>query len=171
MAVVIQGENALMDTLQALDEKVRRRIMRRALNLAAEPLKASASRRVVSVSPTVAGAMGATVRQYKQGRILTMRVGPRSDQGAWSVKTVKNPFTGLLEGRIHKPGNTAHLIEGGTKAHSIRLPGRNITIKHPGTAPAPFLKPAHRVTGPKVQKTFIEVAWAGIRREAQRKKK
>jgi len=56
---------------------------------------------------------------------------------------------GLFSVGTDKTGHHAHLVEFGTKAHDIPLPRGNkymppgSTIKHPGAALQPFLRPAY----------------------------
>jgi hypothetical protein len=72
------------------------------------------------------------VRSYKSG-IAWGAIGPDRDLvGMW----------GIRKPRRIRPANYAHLVEGGTKPHTIKFKTRNRVMEHPGTDPHPFRRPA-----------------------------
>lgn len=162
----ITGDKELVKALEALDRKARTRITRAALRKAGEPVVAKAALNVADVSETIADSIGTEAKSFNKGAFHVLKVGPVSDSGAWRTKRVANPFTGDKGARIHKPHKTAHLVEGGTKPHTIQL--GKLTIRHPGTEARPFLEPARRAMQAAVERVYVREAWKGIEREAKR---
>lgn len=139
---MIKGDKALMKALNELGPKTAARVSGMALRKAALPIVAMAKANVQSTSPTVAASIGLKARSKYKGAFRMVRIGPLVDTAFSTVKRRVNPFTGEERNQIHNPWKTAHLIEGGTKAHQIRLPHLNITVNHPGAKARPFLQPA-----------------------------
>jgi HK97 gp10 family phage protein len=77
-------------------------------------------------------AMVKKVRAYKSGTTWGA-VGPdKGLSGMW----------GKRKQRRIRPSNYAHLVEGGTKPHTIKFKTRKRVMEHPGTDAHPFRKPA-----------------------------
>lgn len=139
--VTITGDTELIAALQSLPEKVERRVLRAGLQHAAKPIVVEAKRRATRESPTIANAMTLQAKRFR-GTIV-LYIGPSAgDRGAWRLKRQVNPLTGEVSVRFHKPEFTAHLVELGTEAHKVRIPGLKMTIRHPGAKATPYLVPA-----------------------------
>lgn len=167
--MLVTGDKELNRRLERLDQKVRRRITRFALRKAGAPVLAQAALNVADVSETIADAMGMQAKSFDRGAVHVLKVGPVSDPSAWRTKRVANPFTGNPGLRLHKPHKTAHLVEGGTKPHTIVV-GRT-KIRHPGVEPHPYLEPARKARGGLAQAIFVREAWRAIEREAKKSAK
>ena len=78
------------------------------------------------------------------------------------------------ETNLGDPGNYAHLVEFGTKAHGpkhakfMTLPGGGFARRVRGTQPRPFMRPAFDSQADAANKKIEEVLWKGIVREAKR---
>lgn len=165
--VALEGAEELKAVLKRLPPQVEQRVLSASLKYAAAPLVNDAKRKAGQVSRTIAGAITTQTKKVRGVRML--RVGPSAgDRGAWKLKRVVNPFTGAISVRFHKPENTAHLVELGTKAHQIRLPHLKITVKHPGTKAHPYMGPALEGNRAVVLGRFQYDAWRRIERIARR---
>lgn len=60
-----------------------------------------------------------------------------------------------------QPSRYAHLIENGTKPHTIKTP-RGKKVQHPGTKAQPWLKPSYQGVKEKVNKAIKETLEAAV---------
>lgn len=168
VSVKIEPPKELIKALKKIDDKATSRVTRNALRASAKPMVKEAKSRAKKTSKTVAKSIGVTVKSYQKGTVFSLKMGPRTDDKFTTTKTVKNPFTGEREAREHVPTKTAHLIEGGTNPHQIRLPHLNITIQHPGTDPEPFMEPAFQNNATNAEAAFTKKAWSAIEKESKK---
>ena len=139
----VTGDKELDRMMIKLGKKIGDKAMSKAIGKAVRPIIQTAKANVRPYSTTVSKSVG--VKRKKLRRVINVAIiGPRYGESVASTKTQINPITGEETTRTHKPWLTGHLIEGGTKAHDIHLPGRNLTIKHPGTTARPWMEPAFK---------------------------
>ena len=163
----VSGQQEITAAFKALELKVRKRIMVAALKKAGDPIAKAAMANVRPMSPTIAASIGIQMKSYRRGSFQSLKIGPTTDSLTWKTKTVESPFTGKMLRVIHKPSKTAHLVEGGTKPHVITFKnGRK--LRHPGTSPRPWLRPARDEHAALAETTFISTAWKLIENEAKR---
>lgn len=167
MKIVIHGEKELTKALEELG-RTGRSVTRKAMRKAVKPLTKDMKRRARPHSKSVSKSIGVHVKTFKRSGTVVARVGPRSDSKVWRRRSVKNPFTGETESRITKPHKIAHLIEGGTSPHQIRLPHLNITVQHPGTEAHPYMEPAYNTQSNEVLQNFTRDAWDEIEKTARK---
>jgi hypothetical protein len=166
--VNVTGDRELIKSLQALDQKVRRRLVKQAMKKAVAPIVQAQKMGVMPVSPTIAGSIEAKIKTRNKGAFMSAQIGPSNDAAHVGVTTSTNPVTGITTNRLHKPVNTAHLVDGGVKPHQIRLPKMNITIDHPGTKATPFVTPSLDDNRYLVQAVFDNTLVKGIERAARK---
>ena len=140
MAVFITGDKELLRKLKTLDEKVERRALKKANAKAIRPVVRAAKAGVRPVSKTVAKGIGIRHKRYARTKTHVVVVGVRNQASVAVERQHTNPFTGETSMRKHDPRHTAHLIEGGTKPHTITI--GKFSVRHPGTTAKPFLEPA-----------------------------
>jgi HK97 gp10 family phage protein len=169
MRLRITGDDELVGRLQALD-KTGARITKRAIAAAVQPIIEDAKRRVEPISPTIADAIDFEQKLKNKGQYHYIRIGAVTDQSKTTVKAQFNPITGRVQAKWHNPSKTAHLVEKGTKPHSLRIYG-SIRIKHPGAKPYPHLIPALEQNEALVEAVFAREAQAGIERELSKRAK
>ncbi|MEM0382405.1 MAG: HK97 gp10 family phage protein [Nitrososphaerota archaeon] len=95
----------------------------------------------------------------KTGR-LKSSIQTRCEGSIRYVVEATAPYAGYVE-----YGSTSHLIEP-TKSRALRfsIDGRVIyarRVRHPGSAPRPYWRPAYRETVKKAAKVFAGVVWEG----------
>lgn len=61
---------------------------------------------------------------------------------AWGGVGPDKQLSGTHRGKTIRPRNYAHLVNLGTKPHTIKFKNRNRTMLHPGTKPVAFQRPA-----------------------------
>lgn len=165
VTIHIQGSQQLIKAFAKMDDQVRRRILRYSLRRASEPIVNAAHNNVRGISETIAESISAQAKSYRKGAFIVLKIGPSTAPQFWRSRRIANPFTGDLGSRLHKPGNTAHLVELGTKPHTIKV--GKVRIKHPGTQAQPYLEPARQKEGPRMGRLFEQFAWKAIERQAK----
>ena len=132
MTVTLEGFAELDRALEDLSRSAGKRVMRRALETAAEPLVELARAGVPRDKGTLARSMAVSTKLAKRQAGLHRKMF-RDDRAA--VEMFVGPSYDLGAGGRH-----GHLVEFGTKPHinAGMFPG----TKHPGTAPQPFMRPA-----------------------------
>lgn len=138
----ITGNDETIRRLKDASEKVGKKATRAIANQGSKLLLGEAKARVKVVSGLTRRSLGRKVKQYPSG-IAVGVVGPRAG--------FREP---VKYGRVvvtSDPRFTAHLMEGGTKAHPI---GRGI---HPGTAAHPFLRPALETVAPTIDVAALNI--------------
>lgn len=141
----IEGGPALQRKLNAIEEKMRNKIVRKAVVKATTPWIRSARRKVQGISKTAARALGRKTKYYRNTGTYYCVVGMRKGYAVPKKGGDKGGKPG------HDPRHTSHLIERGTKPHVIPAPVSGLKIgpvviranvQHPGTEAHPFMKPA-----------------------------
>ena len=129
-AAKINGLPELMKALEQLPEKLARNVLRGAFRAGAKVMAEDAQAAVPVRSGLLRDSIRVTTR-VKGGRVSgTVRAGSKG-------------------GKARKIARHAHLVEFGTKAHTIRAkPGHHALaigvskVEHPGARPKPFMRPA-----------------------------
>lgn len=147
--MTFEGDKDLIRALDRLDDKAVRRVVRPAISKAMTPMLKDARRRAKEIgdNETISKSLGRRSKTYRGPGTTIQVIGPR--------KGFKDEETG------HNPANTAHLSEFGTSPH-ITKPG----VRHPGTKPVPFMRPAFdstraqslKITIVEVRKNLLKVA-------------
>lgn len=164
----VQGERELQRTLQRLGWGASRKAIYKANSKAIRPVVQSAKSNVRRTSKTVAKGIGVRHKAYpRKGNVVSV-VGVRNDTKLVQERPHINPFNDQWMYRKHDPRKTAHLIEGGTKAHQIVVFGR-LKINHPGTSPKPFLEPALERNQNKVIALHAQILRQELERAARAK--
>jgi len=163
-AALVFGDKELIKQLEKLEEKAGKKILNKAVGKAVRPIIQTARAKVRPISKTVAKSLGIKRVRYNKGAVQVALVAIRTAANVASTKTVTNPITGATSTRKHIPYHTAHLIEGGTRPHQTHLPGRKVTVQHPGTPAQPFLKPALEQNRQKAMATYAQVVREEIRK-------
>lgn len=150
----MDGEKQLRRALQALPEKLQRKVARKALSKGGRLIAKEARKLVRPVSRTIAKSIAVKTKVYASGTGLAI-VGPREMTGAARALRVAE-----VGDRFHNPSKTAHLVEGGTKPHLI--PGGTTPRQHPGTEPHPFILRAGQTQGADAQRAMVAMYQEGI---------
>jgi HK97 gp10 family phage protein len=135
--IKVKGLSELQKVLDTLPKKIERNILRGALNAGAKPLLNAAKQNCPTGEPSDYGK-----QQYKlyNGALRdSIRISGRFDARRGAV--ISRIVAG---GKARKTGANvfyAHMIEFGTKPHSITKGGKG-EKNHPGTSPKPFMRPA-----------------------------
>lgn len=148
---------------------------------AAMKLMVSAARRHVPIRHGVLKkSLGTRVKRYRRNRVVYVGMGPQGTKTG--VKYFVAHRTGL---EYVNPVNYAHLVEFGTRPHSMtrgaRLPrvgaragtaaarGREEgPVVHPGARPQPFMRPAFDQTRHAVLKRYSQRLLRGLDREVRK---
>ncbi len=182
--VQLLGLPELLGRIGEVRISVHRRIMKQAMASSIKPTKPT----VASVAPmqykALKQSMGVKVKTYrpKDGghAIAVGLVGPRTA----FKKTVQkyNFFTDKAQPMVAYPAAYAHMVEGGTKAHRVGMPGHGKytrkkarregrtlgalrSYQHPGSAPRPFMAGATRIESPKILERFRRFLVRNIKKE------
>lgn len=170
----IQGLAEVVATLKGLPAKLQRKIMRKALSKATKGTVAAARRLVPRETGLLKKSIGRKVVTYKESGVLVVVIGPR--------KGFRQDVTRRGRGKpsIADPVNYAHLVEFGTKPHSLLkgassrgrlkkatadLVARGIGKIHPGAKARPFLRPAFDQTKGQILQIFAEEVQKGLAAE------
>jgi HK97 gp10 family phage protein len=134
--VAFSGGAELRAKLDQLPRKMRRRILKRAMEAASKPMLSAIKQSAKSVRRFgyLAQSIGKKTLAVKRGGGERLRViiGPKAD------------FVRVKDGRKEWPAKYAHLVERGTKPHMVQQ--RNRIWQHPGTPPRWFMAHAYRAT-------------------------
>ena len=161
-AAKVIGGPELARKLKVLPDRVQTRVVRKAINKGATVILQAAKRNVPRRSRQLQRSLGRKVKSRK-GRYAVV-IGSRR-----GFKTVDD------KGRAYNPTRVVHLVEKGTKAHSIPRPARGLlgrialrreTSPHPGARPQPFLKPAFQQNRGAVMAAMKSQLGKEIEREA-----
>lgn len=130
----VRGEKRLLDRLERLKLATQKRILRPAVTAAARPIRQAAKANVPVQLGLLKRSLIVKTITYPQTAVAI--VGPQTKLNATRVN---------LFGRtvLTRPTKYAHLVEGGTRPHLIRLGrGGKVQWMHPGTPPRRFLQRA-----------------------------
>ena len=146
-AIDLTGADQLKKVLSAFEVKVQKKLLRKAVAKASRPMvkEARKNARKIKESGLLAASMGVRIKRYPKSMSYVAVIGPRT--GFKSKK--RNSLSG--QRALRNPSNYAHLVEFGTRPHEISSENRSMiiggiyikgAIKHPGSRPKPFLRPA-----------------------------
>lgn len=138
----VSGVDNLVKNLSGLEGKMAKKILGKANSKAIRPVIQAAKRESRATSSTISKAIGLRNARYKKGQIHSVVVGVRNLASLAKDRPKVHFLTGGWSMRKHDPRHTAHLVELGTRPHMIPIPSLKVTVRHPGTQPKPFLKPA-----------------------------
>lgn len=162
----IKGGDRLQRSLRNMKEKVAKKIVRRAVVVAAKPIVKAARNNAARDSGTLAASLGVKMKFYRNTRSWVAIIGPRV-----RFKYGGEQF-GVKGQKDHrKPAFYGHLVEGGTKRHFMEVATFGGVVykafQHPGAAPKPFLEPAFDENRRKAFRIMGVELWKGIRAEAK----
>lgn len=158
----LSGVPRLVRKLAEVDEKVARKALKKGIDEATKPILKDARARVRTATKLLKKALGRRSRVYRKGVVVVGLVGVRK-----AFKGPKGKRVRLDKFRVRvgtkadgtpeymDPTNYAHLVEFGTRPHSLakgdrlRRKGRKGAgvqtkgaARHPGAKKYPFLRPA-----------------------------
>lgn len=140
------GDKALAKKFKQLGDRVQRRVLRGAVNVATTPIVKSAKAKASKQSGLLRKSLGKKVKTYVDKNTVVGIVGP------------KTSTVGEYKGKKRRPANYAHLVEKGR----IDEAGNAVPAK-------PFLRPAYDETEPQVLGTMRGKLAEGVMKEAKRK--
>lgn len=123
--LLITGDGALIQALKSLDRKIARKTIRKAITKAVKPIRVAYKANVPVKHGWLKKAVGSKVKTGRGGKVSGI-IGARSDLEA----VVPDERTG--KPRKIRPAKYQHLVEFGTRPHTIKVGKRR--IKHPGSA-------------------------------------
>ncbi|HYE20977.1 MAG TPA: HK97-gp10 family putative phage morphogenesis protein [Tepidisphaeraceae bacterium] len=155
-----KGAPAILRRLADIDKKVARKALREAINEATKPILKDAKAGVATDTKLLKKALGRKTKTFRGGLVATGIVGVRKQfKGKKGERQRTDKFRVKVgtdsQGRAvyMDPTNYAHLVEFGTRPHTIgagdrlRRKGRSSKqiqrgFRHPGARPQPFIRPA-----------------------------
>lgn len=166
------GDEELQKRLNALPDKVIRRIVPRASELATDSVLADARRRAPEETGLLKESLGKKQKLYRRSGTFVTVVGPRM-----GFKRIVKVFDreGRSKPRYRNPVNYAHLVEKGTKPHSLRTAGKGVVSRavhklrsknHPGTVARPFISTAYAKNRGRVVQVYRSVIASEIAKVA-----
>ncbi len=155
MGIDVRGQSLVVDNLKNVKNSARKSIIAKGARAAARVI----SREMKSRAPVETGLLKRSIGfkgKWNRKGFIVMRIGPRrgfrqivmrqknfanaGDINAPKKASMAGVMAALGTGsweQMSNPQRYAHLIEFGTEPHSIGPHGQ-----HPGTPPAPFMRPA-----------------------------
>ena len=177
----IQGAEQLTANLAALEDKLRKKILRAASRKASKVVIRVAAARAPEETGLLKLGIGARIKLYRGGETVAAIIGPLIGQSKKlaAKKAASGPATSSRSVAYRDPGYYGHLVEGGTKPHAIAAAGGVLafagivtkTVDHPGAKPNPFLEPAFNDTVARAQQVMADEIGAGIHKAMQGKGK
>lgn len=158
----ITGSDELIKKLSGMERKVQQKILKKANSKAIRPVIQAAKRGARPTSRTIAKSIGMRQSKYQGGQIHTVVAGVRNLASVASVRPQVHFVTGGWSYRRHDPRHTAHLVEKGTKAHTIVIPRFKMIVRHPGTKAKPFLEPAFKSNVSTMTRIHAEILGSEI---------
>ena len=181
MQLRLDGMGEMIAAMDELGKGVEQRVMGSAVTKAIKHLTKAARRRVPTRTGLLKLSMGNLTRKYKKrGSAIVVAVGgPR-------VKFSGKKADEIRQGMNRKPYKYAHLVHGGTEAHTVeagRRAGSSSSSKALGTPTGmfsvvdvagarkqPFLLQAWTATKGRMESTLHREIWAGIKKEVAKAK-
>lgn len=126
VGVVLEGSEKLASKLALFDDKVRNRILTRALRSAGRPIVAAIRSKLAphSRSGALVKAQGLVIRKYRGSRIQVLVIGARKEFGAAGKRFAAQKI---------RPFKYFHLVDAPTKAQppyqQIRRGGRPVVVR------------------------------------------
>jgi HK97 gp10 family phage protein len=164
----ILGVDWLKQALQEADKVVSKKAMRDGINEATKPVLKAEKDAVPVQTKTLKRALGRKVKAYgnsTKGYVVVGVVGARKDAAGKPAKFGRVVKVGGRD-QYRNPVKYDHLVEGGTKPHSLskgsRLAkrgkaatGQGTGKKHPGAKPKPFVSKARESTKYTVKSIIV----------------
>ena len=142
----VQGHRQIIANLSTLENRVRKKILRKVVRKAQKPMIADARQRCPKKTGQLRKSLGTIVKTYGPNVIAVG--GPR---GGFRIE---------IDGKPIDPVHYAHLVEGGHRASGFS----SVTVP-----PHPFLGPAFEANKDKSQRMAMEEISNEIEKEAARK--
>lgn len=164
LSINVNGEREIVRALRKLDDRLVRRVMRKAVRAGANPIVRTARQNVPRSTGLLRKSLGTKVKTYNNGTIVAI-IGPRTG------------FKQLVNGKPRNPTKYAHLVEFGTKAHLIGRAGIYFRvlrewvggpIEHPGSTGTRFLTRAFQFNQRGSRRAMSKKALQEIEKEAQK---
>lgn len=188
----LDGGKELARLLHQVGKKESKKIIRKAIRMAAKPMIKTARQLVPRETGLLRASLGVNVKAYRRGGTITAVIGPRLDfksklassqrRAKLTRKGVKvfSVAVGNTGNRI--PANYAHLVEYGTQRHHVRAfadvkgrprsnPSRGLPIgggqyrQRVGlfARPKPFMRPAFDRNKANSRRIMGTEIWKGIK--------
>lgn len=169
MSFTIQGKLSGLDdamkALSGLNQSVRNKILRKALDKASQPILKAAKERAPRETGLLRKSMGRRVIAYRSTGTVVVVIGPRSKpsfrkevkikkvfrQIRGATRMIRNPRSEAMT-MVRNPVKYAHLVELGTKNRPAK----------------PFLRPAFQAMRSQATVTAARLIMDGIEKEAAR---
>lgn len=150
----VSGDRELIAALDALPDRLRKNVLRRAVRRACKPILATAKALVPVRYGHLRKSLSTKIVAYHRTGAVVGVIGARKDY----VREVTDPVTGARRRVV--PHKYAHLVEFGTQAHALgsgakvvvheKVDGKRVPVRmgsqhgglHPGARAKPFLRPA-----------------------------
>jgi HK97 gp10 family phage protein len=168
MKVSIQtlGGDKIFSRLSGMG-KAANKIVKKAMGEAGKIILKEAKGGIPRESGLLKKSMGRKVKVYRGSGAVVAIVGPRT--GFVQIVDVKG-LGGIRHSVLRDPTKYAHLVEGGTKPHSLQKRGgggqRRGPQTHPGARPHPFLGRAIKYNEGRIVDAVSETITAGLDAEA-----
>ncbi len=157
----VQGLRDALAALDAVEKKVKTKLLRKAATAGGKIVLRAVKARVARKSGLLARAMGHKTKAYTNTGTVIDIVGPRKG------------FAETTNGKKRDPAKYAHLVEDGTRPHSVASGsmlarrgkadvGQGVGAMHPGAKPKPFMAPARMANAAEVIGTMTQVLADGI---------
>lgn len=146
-AMTVIGQKELERTFRTLGDRVQRKVSRSAVTAASTPIVKAATQNAAEDTGTLKLAMkgGRKVKTYSKTGTTIAVIGPR--------RQVKSEH----KGKVKRPANYAHLVEGGHIAED----GSHVPAQ-------PFLRPAYDQNEDRAQGIMADKFAAGVVKEARK---
>lgn len=167
--MTITGGKQVVQAINQFEKRVRKRVMRKAVNAGANPLVKTSRQMAPVGNGTLKRSLTKVIRSYKSGATIMAIIGQDKRVQAKSIKH---------KGGISGSGKVVplHLVENSTNPHmikgpvAIRTPGGRVVvvqnIKHPGTTGQHFVAKAARASEQAAVGKFTAKLTAEVNREA-----
>ncbi len=170
------GDKALERKLKQLPDDIFRKTTRKAAAMSMTPVAKEARQRARAVADTgtLARSIGKRTKTYRRSGVVVTIVGPRKGFREL-VGTRLNPFTrafrtGEATRKVFRdPLKYAHLVEFMVRPHTIRKALGFMTVRHPGFAGRPFMRPSLDNNKGRVLSIFKTQIRAGLERFGREK--
>lgn len=182
-AVKLEGEKELLQALRELPDNVSKRIMRRAIVRASEPILQAAKNNVPVRTGALKKALDTKFKFYKKSKTWVAIIGARTDV-EFIVQAKDSEGKPIGKPQKIKPSKYMHLAEYGTAPHALgkdserilsssrkrggTTPGKQGGRMHPGTTGSAFMRKAYAANQSEASRIIEEELRGGIEREAKR---
>ena len=161
-AVKLTGFRKLERALAKMGPKVAKSVTNKAMTAARKPVVKAIRQESPKADGDLKKSIGHKAKTYKRSETKSNIIGPRS-------RTI------IRDGRRKNPALYAHLVELGTKPHTIgagkvmRIGDKMIAgpVNHPGTAPDPFMRKGWEKSRRIALARFIRSYRSGVARVAK----